>query len=97
MVILNEKLIEESIKGFGDAKKPLLAFRKTVLAAKWKTPHDIRQTFPRVSIISDYRYVFDIKGNSFRLIAVVNFQLENIRILWFGTHAEYNKINVLKL
>jgi mRNA interferase HigB len=40
------------------------------------------------------RLVFDIGGNKYRLIAGVDFEAGIVRIRWFGTHAEYDKIEV---
>ncbi|MCZ4225505.1 type II toxin-antitoxin system HigB family toxin [Pedobacter rhodius] len=41
-----------------------------------------------------YRFVFNIKGNHYRLIVDVEFKLKIIFVVWVGTHAEYDKIKV---
>ena len=38
--------------------------------------------------------VFNIKGNSYRLIIKINFDYQMIWIRFIGTHAEYDKINL---
>jgi mRNA interferase HigB len=38
--------------------------------------------------------VFDIGGNRYRLIVRINFAAGVVRVLWFGTHADYDKIKV---
>ena len=38
--------------------------------------------------------VFNIKGNDFRIVVSVNFNQSACYIIWFGTHYEYDKINV---
>ena len=40
------------------------------------------------------RVVFNIKGNDFRLVVSVNFVQAACYVIWFGTHQEYDKINV---
>jgi mRNA interferase HigB len=38
--------------------------------------------------------VFNIKGNEFRLIVSINFSQNACYIIWFGSHKEYDKIEV---
>ncbi|MDR1021663.1 MAG: type II toxin-antitoxin system HigB family toxin [Prevotellaceae bacterium] len=52
-------------------------------------------TSPRADCIEKSRYVFNIKGNDYRLVAVVFFVAGQITICFIGTHAEYSKINCL--
>jgi mRNA interferase HigB len=59
----------------------------------WKTPNDVKQTYPNASILKDNRIVFNIKGNSYRLVAKFNFGKQWVFIRFIGTHSEYNKIN----
>ncbi|MDX2286899.1 MAG: type II toxin-antitoxin system HigB family toxin [Bacteroidia bacterium] len=44
------------------------------------------------------RVVFNIKGNQFRLVAAIQFASDDsqghVHFVWFGTHAEYDKIDV---
>ena len=39
-------------------------------------------------------YVFNIKGNNYRLIVVIKFTIKTILIRFIGTHADYDKIDV---
>jgi mRNA interferase HigB len=41
-----------------------------------------------------FTVVFNIKGNSFRLVVSINFKKQAAYIIWFGTHTEYDKIDV---
>ena len=42
--------------------------------------------------VGNMRYVFDIKGNNFRIVAKVFFKIKSIYIRFVGTHKEYDKI-----
>ena len=37
--------------------------------------------------------VFNIKGNDYRLIVDIEYKMKIVFIVWFGTHAEYDKID----
>lgn len=45
-------------------------------------------------ILGNDRYVFNIKGNDYRLVAMIFLQAQagQVYIRWIGTHAEYDKI-----
>ncbi len=59
----------------------------------WDSLNDIKQTFNSVDYIGNYRYVFNIKGYDYRLVAIINFASKKIYIRFIGTHAEYDKID----
>ncbi|MBK8806249.1 MAG: type II toxin-antitoxin system HigB family toxin [Bacteroidales bacterium] len=59
----------------------------------WKTPNDVKQTDASASILKNSRIVFNIKGNSYRIIAKFNFEKRWIFIRFIGTHEEYDKID----
>ena len=44
-------------------------------------------------ILSGKRVVFNIHGNSFRLIVDIEFRFKLVFITWIGTHKEYDKID----
>jgi mRNA interferase HigB len=63
------------------------------MSSDWKTSDDIRKTYANASILKDIRIVFNIKGNSYRLVAKFNFGKQWIFIRFIGSHAEYEKID----
>ena len=78
----------------GNAKTPLETWHGVVKAARWQTPADMKATYGHASVLKGGRVVFNIAGNSFRMVAMIDYQRGIVRVRWFGTHAEYNKINV---
>ena len=64
-----------------------------VEAAEWKAPSDVRQQYANASIVGD-RIVFNIKGNSYRLVVAADYRRQIVFIKWLGTHAAYDKIDV---
>jgi mRNA interferase HigB len=57
----------------------------------------LKKTFGAASIIGDDRIVFNIMGNHYRLVTRFVFEYKAIQIKWFGTHAEYDKIDALTI
>ena len=55
---------------------------------------ELKSDYPNASLVSDDRVIFNIIGNKFRLVVRIVFEFKSVQIKWFGTYAEYDKINV---
>jgi len=76
-----------------DSEQYLKTWYDTAMSSDWKTPNDVKKTYANASILKDSRIVFNIKGNSYRLVVKFNFEKQWIFIRFIGTHADYEKIN----
>lgn len=65
--------------------------------SRFKKPKDIIDSFANGRFIGEDRFIFNIKGNQYRLVVKVNFDLQAVWISFIGTHNEYDKINALKI
>ncbi len=73
------------------------AWFKEAEEAQWRGPSDIKIDYPSASFLKDNRVVFNVKGNSYRLIVKINFSYKIAWIRFVGTHAEYDKIDANKI
>ena len=80
-------------QGHGDAQAALERWYNTAERAQWKNLSDIKVDFPATDYVGNQHYVFNIKGNKYRLIVVVKFTIGHIFIRFVGTHSEYDKID----
>ncbi|PQA53419.1 type II toxin-antitoxin system HigB family toxin [Siphonobacter curvatus] len=62
-------------------------------AGRWKNFSEMRQTFNSVDAVGNDRYVFNSKGNRFRLVAMIHFDIRTLYIRFVGTYADYDQIN----
>ena len=62
-------------------------------SANWKNFPEIKQSFNSVDAIGNDRFVFDIAGNNYRLIAMIHFGIRTLYIRGIFTHAEYDELN----
>lgn len=76
-----------------DSEQYLKTWYDTALNSDWKSPNDIKGTYANASILKNGRVVFNIKGNSYRLVVRFNFEKQWVFIRFIGTHAEYDKID----
>lgn len=61
--------------------------------AKWVCSHDIKFRYPTASFLGGNRVIFNVKGNDYRMVSNVAYQMGIIVVAWVGTHDEYSKIN----
>ena len=97
MVIIKEATLNDYGKEYPDAAAALKEWSKKVLAADWQHFQDVKKTFNSADYAGNDRYVFDIKGNQFRLIVLIIFRRRTLFIRFFGTHAEYDKIDASQI
>jgi mRNA interferase HigB len=64
------------------------------MSSDWRNPNDVKSTYANASILKASRTIFNIKGNSYRLVAKFNFEKQWIFIRFIGTHSEYDRIDV---
>ncbi|MBS1638630.1 MAG: type II toxin-antitoxin system HigB family toxin [Bacteroidetes bacterium] len=93
MRVIAKKILREFWEKHNDCEQQLKAWFQETSKAKWKNSNRIKLEFPTASIIGDNRIVFNIKGNTYRLIVKINFDYQMVWIRFIGTHAEYDKIN----
>ncbi|MCE7073203.1 type II toxin-antitoxin system HigB family toxin [Dyadobacter sp. CY327] len=93
MVILSYKAIREFGKKHQDSQEALKSWFKIVEQSDWAHFHHVKQVFNSVDSVGNDRYVFNIRGNKYRLVALINFNVRTLYILFIGTHAEYDLID----
>jgi mRNA interferase HigB len=59
----------------------------------WKTPYEVKATFPKAEVINAQRVRFEICGGNYRLIVAYKFPKRIAYIKFIGTHAEYDRID----
>lgn len=97
MRIIAKKTLREFWIKHKDCEQQLKAWHHEASTAKWKGPNDIKLDYPSASILQDNRVVFNIKGNAYRLIVRINYSIAIVWVRFVGTHAQYDKINALKV
>lgn len=93
--IITQKRLRQYATAFPSARPSLLHWEKTVLAAAWLTPTDLKASFNDVDAIKvgsgHTVYVFNIQRNEHRLVASVHFNTGLVFVLRLMTHREYDR------
>ncbi|HEY9800519.1 MAG TPA: type II toxin-antitoxin system HigB family toxin [Leptolyngbyaceae cyanobacterium] len=82
---------------YPDAEQPLKAWFDEASRADWNSPADIKSIYRNASIIANNRVVFNIKGNDYRLIVHIRYEIKIIFIRFIGTHQEYDNVDAASI
>ena len=103
MIVIGTDVVERYFaaraghRGIKAARAQYDAWRAIVEKSQWKAPADVKKAHPKASILKGGRVVFNIKANDYRLIALVQHENGVVRIHFFGSHEEYDRIDAEKV
>jgi mRNA interferase HigB len=97
MRVIARRTLREFWERHSNAEQPLRAWYQDSLRAEWSSPQELKRHYRNASIVSDERVVFNIKGNEYRLVVAINYQLQILFIKFVGTHEEYDRIDAAKV
>ena len=99
MIVIGTELAEKYFaaraghKAIKAARSQYDVWLAIVSQAQSRTPEDVKRSHPKASILKGGRAVFNIKGNSYRLVAALNYPAGVLAICFFGSHVEYDAID----
>ena len=79
------------------ARKAIAAWVAEVEQAAWQSSHEVKQRFPSADAIGGNRVVFDLKGNDYRLVVVIQYVAGVVSVRFIGTHADYDRIDATRI
>ena len=95
MRIISHRKLKEFYESPGrkDSQVALERWYQIAENAEWHNFSDIRVDFPDADYVGNQHYVFNIRGNNYRLVVVIKFTISRLFIRFVGTHSEYDKID----
>ena len=93
MRIIKKKALVDFYEKHADIKTPLDEWYSKAKKAEWGSFSDVKKSLNSVDFAGNDNYVFNIKGNTYRLIARILFKIQTIYIRFIGTHQQYNDID----
>lgn len=97
MVIISYGTLKAFYSIHADAKDALNNWYRVVLKANWSNFHELKQVFNSADAVGNDRFVFNIRGNNYRLVVMIFFDIRTVYIRFVGTHHEYDKIDCSKI
>ena len=97
MRIISRRRLVEFWEIHPDAEQSLRAWYSEAKNAHWNSPTEIKAVYSSASILSNNRVVFNIKGNTHRLVVIVEYSQGKMFIRFVGTYTEYDRIDALNI
>ena len=95
MKLLNKELLERFVKKNASSSSAVNRWLEQIEGAVYSNHNELKSAFPSADYVGKSRYVFNIKGNDYRLVAMIIFAVGSLTICFVGTHTEYDKIDCL--
>ena len=99
MIVIGTETVERyfavhrSARGIRAARSQYDVWLAITRRAQWRNPEDVKASHPRASILKGGRVVFNMKGNDYRLTAELQYQAGVLVIRFFGSHAQYDRVD----
>ena len=86
------RIFWESSPKYRDAKKQMTEWYNYCAAEKWNAPHKLKADLRNASILKNSRVVFNLCGNKYRIVVLMDYVRHGMLIRFVGTHKEYDEI-----
>jgi len=84
-------------KDQGALRSALDAWFHEAQNAEWHSSAGLKKLYATANMVSADRVVFNIKGNSYRLVVAIDYEKGIVWIKWLGTHKDYDQIEVTEV
>lgn len=94
MRVIAIKTLEDfwSNQKYQDSEQSLKSWFWEIKKDSFKNPNDLKSKYRNASVLKNNRAVFNIKGNKYRLVTAIRYDIQVVFIRFIGTHEEYDKI-----
>lgn len=93
MVIAGREKLHSFAYDHADARRWLENWLYDFERVEWRSPQDLKNRYPKASILPNNVVIFDVKGSDYRLEVQIAYNTGKIFVKWIGTHKEYDRRN----
>jgi len=90
MRVISKRAWRDAVAADPSVEGPISEWYKIAKNAAWRSLVDVRKVYPHTDFVDPYT-VFNIKGNSYRLVVKIEYRWQIIFVKHLLTHAEYDR------
>lgn len=94
MIIFSYNTIKSFADAYPDSRNALNNWYIIFTKADFANFNAVREIFRSVDAVGNDLYVFNIKGNHYRLIVRIHFNVRTVYIKFIGTHKQYDNLDL---
>ena len=94
MKLLGKQILHDFKEQHADARSQIESWEAEVEEAQWSSPADLKQKYPKASLLKDQYVIFNICWNKYRLLVRVSYKTNIVLVRKVGTHKEYDNWNI---
>ena len=79
---------------YADSENSLRSSYHEAKNADWNNVNELKEQYKNASIVGDGKVVFNIKGNTYRLVVWIDYEYKVIFIRFIGTYKQYDTLDV---
>ncbi|RJR28106.1 type II toxin-antitoxin system HigB family toxin [Candidatus Microgenomates bacterium] len=91
MKLVGVKILHDYQKKHADLVSQLDSWVQETKDAMWIKPLDVKKRYASADFLKNNHVVINLKGNKYRLLFRVNYELGIVAVKKIGTHSEYNR------
>lgn len=92
MHIISFRKLREYFEKDPNSRVALQDWYKRASKAEWDEFSVVKKTINSVDSVGNSRYVFNVKGNHYRIVAKIAYKAKTVYLRWVGNHREYDKL-----
>jgi len=96
MRLLGKILLDKFKQKHADVRPQIKSWEAEIEEAIWHTSGDLKRRYPKASLLGNRHVVFDLCGDKYRLLTLVNYKNGIVLVKRIGTHKEYNNWKIIK-
>jgi mRNA interferase HigB len=97
MIIISKSIIYVFAEKHPDVRDAVDDWYRKVKLANWSNFGEMKNAFNTVDYVGNDRFVFNLKGNRYRIVVMIHFNRRTLYSRFLGTHKEYDKVDCLNI
>jgi mRNA interferase HigB len=94
MVVISYKTIREFADRYPDSEDALNNWYTIMGKSDFANFNNLRKMFNSADAVGNDLYVFNIRGNRYRLVVRILFRVRTVYIKFVGTHSQYDRLKM---
>jgi mRNA interferase HigB len=94
MKLIGRQILEDFRKKHADARSQIESLEAEFKDADWNSSAELKQRYPKASLLKNQHAVFNLCWNKYRLLVQVSYRTKIVLIKKIGTHKEYESWSI---